>query len=316
VAASNGSVERQLAPRRATADPGAMNAEPLTARAGRPVKPMPRIDFTAPKGAPALFAADSVSWRVYKNPVSLFIGGVAAVLLELAEPRVRSGVWGHSIFPTDPMTRIRRTGLVTNVTLYAPAAVARQVIRGVVRMHDRVAGTTPGGLPYAANDPVLLDWVQATASYGFIEAYSRFAHALTPAELDQAYAESKAAAELFGATGAPLSVAAREAQFDAMRPLLEPHPIVDEFLAIMTTRIGLPGPLRPLQRLLVRAGVELLPDWVIDRLGLGPEWRMSPREARVVRALGALADRLPIPGTPAYQAARRVGLPISRLYRH
>lgn len=285
----------------------------MTAKAN---PPMPRIDFARPHGAAALFAAESVSWRVYKNPISLFIGGVAAVLLELAEPRVRSGVWGHSIFPTDPMTRIRRTGLVTNVTLYAPAAVARQVIRGVVRMHDKVNGTTPGGLPYSANDPVLLDWVQATASYGFIEAYSTYAHPLTRAERDQAYAESQAAAELFGATGAPRSVDDREAQFEAMRPFLEPHPIVGEFLGIMTTRIGLPGPLRPLQRLLVRAGVDLLPDWVIERLALGDAWRLGPRERRLVRALGAGADRIPLPGTPAWQAARRVGLPIRRLYGH
>ncbi len=292
-----------------------MDAEPPDARRARAVTPMPRIDFARPRGAPALFAADSVSWRVYKNPVTLFIGGVAAVLLELAEPRVRSGVWGHSIFPTDPMTRIRRTGFVTNVTLYAPATVARQVIRGVVRMHDRVEGMTPGGLRYAANDPVLLDWVQATASYGFIEAYAAYAHRLTPAERDQAYAESQVAAKLFGAVGAPRSAAECAAQFEAMRPGLEPHPIVDEFLQIMTARIGPPGPLRPLQRLLVRAGVELLPDWLIERLELGAAWRLGDRQRRAVRALGAIADRVPLPGTPAYRAARRVGLPIARLYR-
>jgi uncharacterized protein (DUF2236 family) len=293
-----------------------MSPEPPDVPAPRVVTPMPRIDFARPKGAPALFAPESVSWRVYKNPVSLFIGGVAAVLLELAEPRVRSGVWGHSIFPTDPMTRIRRTGFVTNVTLYAPAGVARQLIGGVVRMHAKVVGTTPGGLPYAASDPELLDWVQATASYGFIEAYSTYAQPLTRAERDQAYAESQVAAELFGATGAPRSVAEREAQFAAMRAALEPHPIVGDFLDIMTRRIGLPGPLRPLQRLLVRAGVELLPDWVIERLELGAAWRLGPRGRRLVRLLGAAVDRIPLPGTPAFQAARRVGLPISTLYRH
>jgi uncharacterized protein (DUF2236 family) len=293
-----------------------MNAETIDWTAKRETRAMPRIDFSAPAGAPSLYAPDSISWRVFKNPISLFIGGITAVLLELAEPRVRSGVWGHSIFPTDPLTRIRRTGLATNVTLYAPANVARQVIRGVVRMHDKVKGETPGGLPYFANDPVLLDWVQATASYGFIEAYSAFAHPLSRAELDQAYAESKVSADLFGATGTPLSVAEREAAFEAMRPLLEPHPIVDEFLSIMTTRIGVKGPLRSLQRLLVRAGVDLLPDWVIERLGLGPEWRLRPFERKLVRTLGAIADRIPIPGTPAYQAARRVGLPLRQLYGH
>jgi hypothetical protein len=43
------------------------------------------FDFAAPAGEPALAAPDSVSWRVFKNPVTLFIGGVGAVLLELAE---------------------------------------------------------------------------------------------------------------------------------------------------------------------------------------------------------------------------------------
>ena len=73
-------------------------------------KSIPRIDFLNPPGAPALYAPDSLAWQVFKNPVALFVGGITAVLLELAEPRVRSGVWGHSIFPTDPITRMRRTG--------------------------------------------------------------------------------------------------------------------------------------------------------------------------------------------------------------
>ena len=36
-------------------------------------------DFLRPAGEAALVSADSVSWRVFKNPLSLFIGGVAAV---------------------------------------------------------------------------------------------------------------------------------------------------------------------------------------------------------------------------------------------
>jgi uncharacterized protein (DUF2236 family) len=48
-------------------------------------------DFLRPVGEAALVSPDSVSWRVFKNPLSLFIGGVAAVIMELAEPRVRTG---------------------------------------------------------------------------------------------------------------------------------------------------------------------------------------------------------------------------------
>ena len=57
----------------------------------------PRIktpDFSVPEGEPALVSPDSVSWRIFKNPVTLFIGGVAAVFMEFADPRVRAGRLG------------------------------------------------------------------------------------------------------------------------------------------------------------------------------------------------------------------------------
>src|SRR5262249_20842564 len=59
------------------------------------------VDFSRPAGEPALVSPDSVSWRVFKNPVLLFIGGVTAVIMELAEPRVRTGVGAHE-FPSGP----------------------------------------------------------------------------------------------------------------------------------------------------------------------------------------------------------------------
>jgi hypothetical protein len=75
------------------------------------------VDFLRPTGEPALVSPVSVSWRVFKNPVSLFIGGVAAVIMELAEPRVRTGVWEHTTFRVDPIRRLRRTGLAAMVTV-------------------------------------------------------------------------------------------------------------------------------------------------------------------------------------------------------
>ena len=72
---------------------------------GRPV------DLSQPTGEPALVPDDSVSWKVFGNPVTLLIGGITAVLLELAEPKVRSGVWDHTSCRTDPLKRMRRTGI-------------------------------------------------------------------------------------------------------------------------------------------------------------------------------------------------------------
>ena len=278
-------------------------------------KPMPRIDFLHPAGAPALYAPDSLAWQVFKNPVSLFAGGIAAVLLELAEPRVRSGVWGHSIFPTDPLTRIRRTGAATHATVYAPAETATRLIRSVNRMHDRVEGKTPEGMHYRANDPVLLDWVQATVGFGFMEAYATYVRPFSNAERDRFYADGEQVARLFGAVGAPRSLAEQRAQFEAMRPHLVDHPIVHDFLDIMKRIPALPLFMRPLQHMMLRAGVDILPEWVQQRLNLGAEWKLKPWERKLLVNLGGFFDRLPIPGTPPVQACQRLGLPGNYLYR-
>jgi uncharacterized protein (DUF2236 family) len=82
------------------------------------------VDFSRPYGEAALASADSVSWRVFKNPLSLFIGGVTAVIMELAEPRVRTGVWEHTTFRTNPIRRLRRTGLAAMVTVYGARGTA------------------------------------------------------------------------------------------------------------------------------------------------------------------------------------------------
>lgn len=294
--------------------------QPVSARLGtsltklmQPGPDMP-FDFTRPAGEPALTAPDSVSWRVFKNPLALFVGGVTAVLLELAEPRVRSGVWDHTTFRSDPLARMRRTGLAAMVTVYGPRSKAEALIAGVGRMHARVSGTTPSGQPYRADEPELLDWVQATASFGFLEAYHAYIAPLSAVEKDRFYAEAIPAARLYGAMGAPASVAAMEVQFDAMRPSLEASPIVFEFLDIVCKAPILPAPLRSVQRALVRAAVAISPPWLIETLGLGPEWRLGPVEARLLRLAGRLADRVALPEIPPAQACRRMGLPTNYLY--
>jgi uncharacterized protein (DUF2236 family) len=275
----------------------------------------PRVDFGRPEGEPALAAPDSVSWRVFKNPVSLFVGGVTAVILELAEPRVRTGVWEHSSFRTAPLPRLKRTGLAAMVTVYGARSVAERMIAGVRRMHDRVTGDTPAGAAYGANDVALLDWVQATASFGFMEAYHAYARPLSPADRDRFYAEAAPAAGLYGAVGAPASVAGWEAQLAAMLPGLERHEIVFEFLDLMRRTAILPAPLRGLQGALIRAAVAITPVEVREVVGLGREWDLGPIEGRLVRLAGAAADRIPVKGTPAVEACLRMGLPVDYLYR-
>ncbi len=262
-------------------------------------------DFSRPAGEPALAPHDGVAWRVFANPVALFIGGVAAVLLELSEPAVRTGVWEHSGFRRDPALRLRRTGFAAMVTVYGPRSAAEALIARVVRMHAHVQGHTPDGVAYRANDPRLLDWVQATAAFGFTEAYHRYVQPLSILEKDAAFAEGETAARLYGATGAPRCWGAWEALLAATAPGLEGSPILAEFLRIMDTAQLLPAPLRPLQRLLVRAAVEIVPEPVHSL----PQLRgrgLRPGEAVLVQGLARAAALLPLGDTPPVQAARRL----------
>ena len=271
-------------------------------------------DFLRPIGEAALVSPDSVSWRVFKNPLSLFIGGVAAVIMELAEPRVRTGVWEHTTFRVDPVRRLRRTGLAAMVTIYGARSKAEAMIARVRRMHDRVAGSTPGGKAYRANDPELLDWVQGTAAYGFLQAYHNYVRPLSALERDRYYAEGTLAASLYGAS-ASTSEAALEMRFAAMSDRLEGSDILFEFLAIMRSAPILPLPLRPVQPLLIRAAVDLTPPWLQTIVGL-TENGLNAWEAGMVRQIGAFADRLVLETNPAVQACRRMRLPANYLYVH
>lgn len=273
-------------------------------------------DFSEPAGEPALAAPDSVSWIVFKNPVTLFVGGVAAVVLELAEPRVRGGVWEHSLFREQPMERLRRTALAAVMTVYGPRSSAEAMVARVTRLHQRVQGVTPAGRPYRATDPELLDWVQATACFGFLEAYRAHVRPLDDGQRDRFYAEGRPAAALYGATGAPRSQAELDTLFERMHRELEPSTIVFDFLRIVSEMPAVPWAFKPLQKLLVKAAVQIVPAPMRERLQLdGPPWTLSPAQRRIVDILARGADRLLLRSSAPVQSCLRLGLPEDHLYR-
>ena len=273
------------------------------------------IDFAAPLGEPALLAPDSVQWRIYKNPIALGIGGIAAVLLEFAEPRIRSGVWDHSTYKADPIGRSRRTGLVAMLACYGPASSAKAVIGQVNRMHGKVKGETPGGTKYRALDPVLLDWVAATASYGFLMAYDRFVHRIGDADKDRFMADGDAIGREFGARHTPPTVDAFMAMMDELEPCFEPHPIVFEFLDIIQSGRAAPGVPRFLHRAIARASVSLLPGHIRRKLELGPRYDLTRFDRTALRIAGRLADRYVDRTAPHCQASARLGLPHDFLFK-
>lgn len=274
----------------------------------------PSVDFSQPAGEPALVPPDSVSWQVFKNPLALYVGGISAVILEFAQPGVRTGVWEHTSFRTDPRARVQRTGLAALMTVYGPRSRTQAMIAGVGRLHARVRGMTPAGEPYRADDPELLTWVHATAGYGIRQAYSTYVRTLSPDDADRFTAEGLASSRLYGATGAPASARACDALFEQTLPTLEASPIVFEFLDLMRTAPLLPRALAPLQAILVRSAVDLVPPAIRERLALGNSWSLSPWQRRMIRSAGAAADRLLLESSPAVQSCRRLGLPDDWLY--
>jgi uncharacterized protein (DUF2236 family) len=273
-----------------------------------------RIDFTQPPGESAFAGPDSVSWRIFKNPIALLIGGITAVILELADPAVRTGVWNYSSFAKDPMGRLRRTGLAAMVTVYGPRSVAEPMIAGIVRMHARVVGETPAGEAFSANDVRLLSWVQATASYGFSAAYSHYVAPLSRLDFDRLYAEGAPAARCYGALDTPSSEAEWQAMLLGMRGRLEPSDIMGQFLRIMRETPALPAPLRWMQPMLVRAAIALVPEWMRVTLGLTTLPALTRMEKRLVTLAGAALDRIVLPQSPPAQSCRRLGLPSAYLY--
>lgn len=264
-----------------------------------------RVDYARPAGDPGLFGPDSMAWRVHANPVALAVGGVAAVILELAEPRVRTGVWEHSTFRTDPLARMQRTGEATLITTYGPTKAAEARVAMVTRMHERVGGTTPEGQAYTALEPELMTWVHVTASWGFLTAYDRHVAPLSRADKDRYFAEGGRLGRLFGAPEPPDNVAGVDGWFDRMRPKLVPHPIIDEFLGIVSTTspLGLAG--RALQPLVVEAAIDLVPADIRAKLGL----KTRPLRLATARAVLRLMARA-VEGAPSQvvrDARARVG---------
>jgi uncharacterized protein (DUF2236 family) len=277
-------------------------------------QPGPRSDFARPLREEALVPAHSVSWRVLKNPISLFVGGTAAVILELAEPAVRAGVWEHTSFRKDPLRRLRRTGLAAMISVYGARSVAEPMIARIVQMHASIKGMTATGIRYSASDPRLLTWVHATASFGFVEAYCRYVSPLSAQDLDAYYHEGVPVSRLYGAIDAPRSAAEMQALIEATRPRLVPSPIIFEFLQIMHETPSLPRPLRWMQPMLLRAAVEMIPARLRESLGLSEYYGLRERERWLTKWAAASADRIVLSASPAVQSCLRLGLPINYLY--
>jgi len=241
------------------------------------------------------FTPSDPIWRVHED-ASMFVGGIAALLLQSLQPAAMAGVAGHSGYRDDPWGRLKRTADYIAVTTYATIPDAEATIAHVREVHGRVRGKDDSGAPYFASDPHLLAWVHAAEVACFLDAYQAYGSGrLTPAEADTYVAQTGVAASLLGVVDPPPTVFDLRATLDAYRPELRLTPAARDAARFLIFTPPLPPAARPGYATLVAGGVAILPDWALALLDL-PLGRVTAKVGRPLGAIGAGAVRWGLAG--------------------
>ncbi|MBU1383582.1 MAG: DUF2236 domain-containing protein [Alphaproteobacteria bacterium] len=221
--------------------------------------------------ADALFAPDSVAWKVNGDVVTMMIGGVSGLLLQMLHPAVLAGVWDHSDFRADMHGRLRRTAKFIAVTTYDHAEAGQAVIDKVNRIHSKLGGVLPDGTPYRVTDPELLAWVHVTETISFLDAWIRYAEPGMPrAEQDAYFDEMARVGEALGADPLPRDRAAAEALIQSYRPRLKADARTREVAEmVMRQRVGSPA-VDAAAGVIMQAGLDLMPAWARRMHALPP----------------------------------------------
>jgi uncharacterized protein (DUF2236 family) len=151
------------------------------------------------------FSPGSVIRRVGNTPLTPFLGGGTAVLLQVAHPLVAAGVAEHSSYEADLWLRLIRTLRALYLVTFGSKAEAERAGAAVQAVHARVNGTTrtalgpfPAGTRYSADDAQLMLWVHATLVHASLSVYQRFERRLSPPEQERYYRDMAAVARIFG----------------------------------------------------------------------------------------------------------------------
>ncbi|MCE0916511.1 MULTISPECIES: oxygenase MpaB family protein [unclassified Pseudomonas] len=267
-----------------------------------------QLDLESPKGDPGLFGPKSISWQVHGDFPSMLVGGISALMLQLLHPLALAGVWDHSNFRQDLLGRLRRTSQFISGTTFGSTRDAEWLIDKVRTIHLKVTGTAPDGRPYAASDPDLLTWVHVAEVSSFLAAHLRYRNPRLPrAEQDAYYDEIALIAERLGARDVPRSCAEVDEYLRRMRPQLQCDA---RSLEVMDILLKAPAPSRmaePVGKLMLNAGIDLLPEWASEMLGL----HQGAFERRMIR-LGlnntAPVLRWAMRDGSAHRARRRMGI--------
>jgi uncharacterized protein (DUF2236 family) len=237
----------------------------------------------------SLYPPGSACRKVHGDFTSMMIGGVSALLLQMLHPAALAGVWDHSNFRGDILGRLKRTAQFISVTTFGSADSAHEAIEQVRTIHDRVQGTLPDGTPYSANDPDVLTWVHVAGASSFLRSYLTYRNpGFERAAQDLYYKESAEIAFKLGATRVPRSVREVNEYFDEIRPALRSDDRTRKIRRAILEQKPPSLAMAPFQRLVLTAGVDLLPDWAAEMHELSRPAIVRPAVRAGARSVGSL----------------------------
>jgi uncharacterized protein (DUF2236 family) len=255
-----------------------------------------------------VFGPGSMTWLIGREP-AILLGGLRALVLQIAHPAVAAGVARSSVFQKDLLGRARRTFTSTYEMLFGDLPTAMRAARRVHKIHNHVRGEleTPGQ-GYRANDPALLKWVWATLVDTAILSYETFLRPLTSEEKRRYYDESRLFAALMGIPPSSLP-ASLEAFHDYYQAMLDSPTLLAGETTCGIAFALFNSPYNRLTKLDKVLTSGLLPPRFQDVCGLSWGERERQRYRRLVRALRSLFGLVPgrWRAVPAYhQAEARV----------
>jgi uncharacterized protein (DUF2236 family) len=237
---------------------------------------------------PGWFDDDAVIRRVHAD-ASMFIGGLRALLFQSLHPLAMAGVAEHSDYRRDPWGRLQRTADFLAATTFGPASQAQAAVDRVHRVHRRVVGTGPGGEPYSANDPHLLEWVHIAEVDSFLAAHDRYGEQpLVGEDRDRYVADVAVVARALGVDDPPETEAGLRIRLAAYRPELRGTRAARSGARYLLLQPPLPLAARGPYALIAGAAVALMPAWT--RLPLRLPW-FPVTEAVALRPAGDVVTR-------------------------
>lgn len=217
----------------------------------------------------ALFERNSPIRMVHSGVVSMMVGGIRSLLLQMLHPHALQGVLDHSDFRADMHGRLRRTARFIAVTTFAQRDEAMAAIARVNRIHASVSGDLPGGGGrYSATDPRTLAWVHVAEATSFLEAYLAYVRADMPlADQDEYFRQFAIVARALGAEPVPETRREAEGLVAQLRGDLATSEPAREIARLVLSQRPEGAPVA-VQRVLTAAAVDLLPPYARTMLRL------------------------------------------------